>query len=264
MLMLSTLFTSCEKDKNINDSNENNQSEFILEQGASIQRDFIGVIKNQANVPISNATVNIGPKIGLTDAKGVFVIKGANVKELFAYIEVSKTGYLKGLKTIVPIQGVNNVSIILLTENMQALPLNNQIQLLNGVKVTFNGGFEDATGNVYTGAVNYSMNYIDPASPTIANEMPGMLLGKTTLDDFEMLQTYGMLHVNLTDATGNSLQIATGGSAEIRMPISSTLSGTAPATIPLWSFDEDTGYWVEEGSATKIGNEYVGAVSHFS
>jgi hypothetical protein len=39
---------------------------------------------------------------------------------------------------------------------------------------------------------------------------------------------------------------------------------TAPATIPLWYFDEDKGVWQEEGSATKQGNKYIGTVSHFT
>ena len=38
----------------------------------------------------------------------------------------------------------------------------------------------------------------------------------------------------------------------------------APNEIPLWYFDEDNGYWIEEGSATLQGTKYVGTVSHFS
>jgi hypothetical protein len=38
----------------------------------------------------------------------------------------------------------------------------------------------------------------------------------------------------------------------------------APATIPLWYFNDTLGIWKEEGTATKQGNNYVGSVSHFS
>ena len=37
-----------------------------------------------------------------------------------------------------------------------------------------------------------------------------------------------------------------------------------PASIPLWSFNEKTGLWEEEGSAALQGNVYVGEVAHFS
>jgi len=261
-IFLTVVFISCKDDESTSTNNTNITTE-EFEFGSQVLRDFIGVIKDESGIAISNASVKIGTETVLTDSKGVFIIKSANVQERLAYIKVNKIGYLKGLKTVVPTQGVNNVAIVLLAENIQVLPANNQIQLLNGTKVTFNGGFEDASGNTYLGAVNYSMNYIDPASEKITSEMPGMLLGKTASNDFEMLETYGMLHVSLTDTSGNPLQIASGDTAEIRMPIPALLAN-APATIPLWSFDEGTGYWVEDGFATKIGNEYVGSVSHFS
>jgi len=60
------------------------------------------------------------------------------------------------------------------------------------------------------------------------------------------------------------LQIATGKKATLTLSIPSSLTATAPATIPLWYFDETKGLWKEEGSATKTGNTYVGDVSHFS
>lgn len=262
-LFLAILIHSCHEDDSIGgDSGSQGNEEFDF--GSQVQRDFIGIIKDETNTAIGNAEVNIGTETVQTDANGVFVITDVSVQERFAYIEVNKAGYLKGLKTVVPTEDVNSIEIVLLAEQVQALPSNNEIQLSNGTKVTFDGSFEDANGNAYTGAVYYSMNHIDPASPNIANEMPGMLLGKTAGDDFEMLQTYGMLHVSLTDASGNSLQIAAGSSAEIRMPIPTELQSGAPTTIPLWSFDEAVGYWVEEGFATKTGNEYVGTVAHFS
>ena len=264
LFLLALTIYSCNKNESIDGEGTSGGTNQEFEFGSQVQRDFMGSIKDESNVAISNALVSIGTKTATTDAKGIFIIKNATVQERFAYIEVSKTGYLKGLKTVTPTQDVSQVDLVLLTENIQPLPSNSQIQLINGTKVTFNGGFEDASGNAYNGVVNYSMNHIDPASPTIANEMPGMLLGKTTADDFEMLQTYGMLHVSLTDASGNPLQIAAGSTAEIRMPIPSVLSGAAPVTIPLWSFDEAVGYWVEDGFATKTGSEYVGTVSHFS
>jgi hypothetical protein len=60
------------------------------------------------------------------------------------------------------------------------------------------------------------------------------------------------------------LQIADGKKATLTMAIPSSLTATAPATIPLWYFDETTGLWKEEGSANKVGNQYIGEVAHFS
>jgi len=73
-----------------------------------------------------------------------------------------------------------------------------------------------------------------------------------------------MAAVELTGASGELLQIATGQKATLTMPIPSTILSNAPATIPLWSFDEAKGLWKEEGQAIKTGSNYVGEVSHFS
>ena len=63
---------------------------------------------------------------------------------------------------------------------------------------------------------------------------------------------------------GEKLQIASGKTATITIPIPSAMQANAPASIPLWYFDETKGIWKEEGSATKQGNNYVGTVAHFS
>ena len=48
------------------------------------------------------------------------------------------------------------------------------------------------------------------------------------------------------------------------MPIPPNLLAEAIEIIPLWSIDEETGQWIEESQASKIGNNYVGEVNHFS
>jgi hypothetical protein len=73
-----------------------------------------------------------------------------------------------------------------------------------------------------------------------------------------------MLGVELTSTGGQELKIATGKTAELSFPIPAALQATAPASIPLWHFDENAGRWKEEGSATKIGANYIGSVAHFS
>ncbi|MES2882240.1 MAG: hypothetical protein V4676_08840, partial [Bacteroidota bacterium] len=76
--------------------------------------------------------------------------------------------------------------------------------------------------------------------------------------------SYGMVAVQLEADNGNKLQVKSGTSATLTLPIPTLIQSSAPATIALWSVDEITGVWKEEGSATKQGNNYVGDVSHFS
>jgi hypothetical protein len=94
--------------------------------------------------------------------------------------------------------------------------------------------------------------------------MPGTLRGITTGNEETGLQSFGMMAVELNGEGGEKLQIATGKKATLHFPITESLRAQAPATIPLWSLDEATGLWKEEGTATRQGNEYIGSVSHFS
>ena len=73
-----------------------------------------------------------------------------------------------------------------------------------------------------------------------------------------------MIGVELEGMGGEPLNIAEGQTATISLPVPSGLAASAPATIPLWHFDELTGYWIEEGEARLEGGAYVGTVSHFS
>jgi hypothetical protein len=58
--------------------------------------------------------------------------------------------------------------------------------------------------------------------------------------------------------------LAEGKEAELIAPIPYSLLENAPDTMPLWYYDEETGNWMEEGLASKVGSYYVGNVSHFS
>ncbi len=94
--------------------------------------------------------------------------------------------------------------------------------------------------------------------------MPGDLTGVDSAGHLNVLQTFGMLAVELTGNSGELLQIAPGKKASLHFPLPSSLQTAAPSYIPLWYFDETKGVWKQEGNAIKNGNSYDGEVSHFS
>ncbi len=127
-------------------------------------------------------------------------------------------------------------------------------------------GLVTVSGAAATGAVTAEVTPINPAANP-AN-MPGnytaQVVGSTTPQPIE---SFGALNVTLKDAAGNALNLAPGKTATIRIPLA-TRSPSAPATIPLFYFNETTGLWVEEGTATLAGTApnqyYEGTVSHFT
>jgi hypothetical protein len=112
--------------------------------------------------------------------------------------------------------------------------------------------------------VHVAAFWINPKAADLNLIMPGDLRGINTAGSIKLLETYGMAAIELTGASGELLQIAPGIKATLTMPIPASLSATAPASIPLWYFDETNGLWKEQGSAVKTGSSYVGDVSHFS
>ncbi|CAD7803224.1 hypothetical protein CHRY9390_01047 [Chryseobacterium aquaeductus] len=266
LLMIILILVSCKSDSFIDLENQQNQ-ETNFNFGNSAQRNFHGLVLATNGTPISGAAVSIGSTTVQTNAKGLFVIKNADVKENFAYVKTTKAGFVNGSRTIVPTNGSNRINIMMIpatTTSTIASGTTATVSLPNGTKVKFDGSFKDANGNAYTGNVNVAMFHLKPSDQYLNELMPGSLLANNTAGNARVLETFGMLHVQLTGAAGQNLQIANNHTAEMTVAIDATQASTAPATIPLWSFNETTGIWQEEGSATKVGNAYVGNVSHFS
>ena len=266
ILLLLLVFTivncsNSEDEKN----NSNPDSNFTENFGNLANRDFIGQIVDENNQALEGVEVKIGSISKITDSKGVFVIKNAAVYEKFAYITAKKSGFINGSRTIVPNTGINTIKIMMLSATVQATVASgtaSNVALSNGSKVTFDGNFKTESGTAYSGSVKVMMHHLDPSDSTTKDKMPGSLMAQNATGSQRILETYGMMNVELQDTSGNKLQIA--NPTSIEMPISSSQALTAPSTIPLWYFDETAGYWKEEGTATKVGNKYVGTVNHFS
>lgn len=228
-------------------------------------KSFTGQIVDESNNPVASVAITVGNKTANTDINGVFIINNATVHEKFAFIKAKKTGYLDGSRSLVPTNGMNYARITLLSGTIVGTVnsgTSGSVSLGNGSKVTFDGNFKTETGQPYTGVVSVIMKHLDPSDPSTVDKMPGMLLAANSSGEERVLETFGMMNIELRGAASQKLQLST--TAQIEMPISTSQLASAPATIPLWHFDETLGYWKEEGAATKQGTKYVGTVSHFS
>ncbi|WP_284652604.1 hypothetical protein [Flavobacterium terrisoli] len=266
LLLLVVSFSACESNDDSN-SNDQNDDTFAENFGSEVSRNFIGQIVGTDNQPLQGATVQIGTSTVQTDLNGVFIINGANVHERFAYITVTKAGYIDGSRAMVPTNGMNNIKIMLIPntplETIQS-GVPSEVVMPNGTKVVFDGAFQDENGLDYSGSVQVAMFHLLPSDENISKLMPGMLYAQTQSNEEAVLQTFGMLNVELRGSAGQKLNIKEGHTAEITLKIDDSQIGSAPNSIPLWHFDEAKGYWKEDGVATKVGNKYMGEVSHFS
>ena len=261
VLLFPFLFNNCSNESGI----DGNATDTPLNFGIESAKNFTGQIVDESDNPVSNVAITVANKTATTDINGVFIINDATVREKFAFVTAKKAGYIDGSRSIVPSSGMNNIKIMLLSGTIVGTVnsgTTGSISIANGAKVTFDGNFKTETGQAYSGVVSVIMKHLDPTDVTTADKMPGMLLAQNSNGEERVLESYGMMNIELRGAASQKLQLST--TAQIEMPISTSQLAASPTTIPLWHFDETLGYWKEEGTATKQGTKYVGTVSHFS
>jgi hypothetical protein len=131
----------------------------------------------------------------------------------------------------------------------------------NTLAITFQpGSFVSATGAAYTGTVSVEAFQYDLNQP---NPIPGDF-GAIYQGKLVRLGSFGAFHILPRDATGQPLTMAAGKQASVSVPIQSGQLAVAPATIPLFHYDESSGNWLEDGTLTRSANLYVGHITHFS
>lgn len=260
------LLLSCKKDTSPSIPPPDEQtSDFAEHFGEEVISNFIGTVVDQQNYPISGVLVKIGAQSTHTDNNGVFVLKDISTYEYFAYMTATKTGYILGSRAIAPTSGLNEIRIMMLPADIAGTVnsgATGSVSLPNGSKVTFDGDFKTSAGLPYSGPVQVVINHLDPTDIDFTEKMPGMLFARTEDEESRVLESYGMTNIELLGAAGEKLQPA--NSAQVEFPITASQQASAPSTIPLWHFDDELGYWIEEGFATRQGNKYIGNLAHFS
>lgn len=274
LFLITLLFQNCQKPElNFNGSSnldlELEDQIFQSENfGAATTGNFIGSITDEHGNSLSDVQITIGNVVTTTDRNGVFIMNNANVFENFAYIKAQKMGYIDGSRVVIPKEnGTNHIQIALFKKEVTAV-INtlgpSEVSLPNGAKVSFNGKFFKADGSEYNGQVDVVLNYIAPNRSNTFTAMPGSLFAQTTSNNARSLETYGMISVVLFSSDGQVLNVDEENPAIIEFPVDYFQRDIAPDTITLWYFDEEVGYWKEEGQATREGDKYIAEVTHFT
>ena len=267
LLTATLFFISCQKDLT---ADTGTNSGLPPDLSTKISSSVSGFVTDENNAPVKGANVKAGTATTTTDKYGYFEIINTQVVQNAAVVTVNQPGYFKGIKTYIARTGKPAFFRIKLIPKTVAGNINasagGAVTLTNGLSISLpaNAVVNAATGAVYNGTINVAAYWLDPTSADLNNIMPGDLRGINDAGLLKGLTTFGMAAVELTGASGELLQIATGKKATLTLPIPATLLSKAPSSIPLWYFDEALGLWKQQGTAVKTGNTYVGDVSHFS
>ena len=226
------------------------------------------------NDPIVGARLSAGTATAMTDDQGRFVLAPVRAGDRVV-VSATKDGFGESLEPMsVPRDGRTYLAASLLpaTVVMQMdATLGGVVDDGEGSVAKFTAGsLVKPNGEPASGPVVVSVAALDPSDPVAMQAFPGDFSARRMDGSQILIETVVPMSVSVRQG-GEELNIKPGMNAEITLPIPAKLADEAPATIPLWSLDESTGGWKEEGTATRAadpdspsGFVYKATVTHLS
>lgn len=286
LLMMLMTFASCSKiqdllnegDDDDDDSGGGNPPELV--EGRMEDIALSGIVRDASGTPIEGVSIVSGSSVATTNTDGFFEFDQIQVVSVLndrSVVRFSKVGYFDVVRSMDAdddaADGASWEVVMCRKENNDFTSVktysssSDQTLQAGEMKIDMpqDGYKVDGTGVGYTGKVKSEMVYLDPNNERFSEMMPGGDLAAVRSDNSSaQLVSYGMTDLNMYAENGDKLQLKDGSKAKLTFPIPAGMGENPPASIPLWSFNEKTGLWEEEGSAALQGNVYVGEVAHFS
>ncbi len=234
---------------------------------------------NPNRQPVMGATVSVvGGASATTDSAGNAALTvGTGIRQI---VRVEADGYTRRTHTA-QLDGATTGGFIEVV--MQPLgdartladaTVGGAIEDATGAKVTIKGrSLVTSAGTVVTGDVDVYVSPVDVTNTPRA--FPGLFAGRDAEGTSSSIASYGTVDFNFMK-DGEKLDLAPGETATVEIPVFPTLDIEGNPVglgrvIPLWSLDEDSGEWVQEGEGTVVASStsptgFVqrATVSHFS
>lgn len=284
LLMMLMTFASCSKIQDLlnegddDDDDDGGINPPELVEGRMEDIALSGIVRDASGTPIEGVSIVSGSSAATTNTDGFFEfdqIQVVSVPNDRSVVRFSKSGYFDVVRSMNAdaADGASWEVVMCKKENNDFTSIktysssSDQTLQAGEMKIDMpqDGYKVDGTGVGYTGKVKSEMVYLDPNNERFSEMMPGGDLAAVRSDNSSaQLVSYGMTDLNMYAENGDKLQLKDGSKAKLTFPIPAGMGENPPASIPLWSFNEKTGLWEEEGSAALQGNVYVGEVAHFS
>ena len=278
LFMGAVAFTACSSSDDPVANNPTSNEEGItpgnpVNPGTMKMAALSGFVKDNYGNALSGVKVKSGTEEVTTGGDGGFMLTKVNAVNGRTIVNLTKNGYIDVVRSMDTKDGaIMDVVMTSGTWNQDyysnSYPsTSSQTATMGGMSVGLqsNGYKNNSTGNAYNGYVTTKAFYLSPDVDNFAAMMPGGDLAAQDKNNEQVqLVSYGMVKVDLTDNSSNKLQLADGKPATLKFPIPEKFKDNPEPTMPLWSFNETTGLWVEEGTATLVGDHYEGTVTHFS
>jgi PKD domain len=237
----------------------------------------VGVVSDPDGNPLPGVTASEGQKSATSDANGriLLMLSGARHTLLLA-----KDGYAAQYRPMDLSTALSGYFETTLIPREPAMPFDadkgGTLTGKDGAKVTIAGdALVDSAGNKVAGMVTIALTPVDITRGPTRGAFPGRFEGVASDATSGPLLSYGTAEYALYRG-GERLQLAPGRTATIEVPAyaNANLDLTplkAGDSFPLWSLDEASGVWIQEGSGKVVastgsptGLSLQAEVSHFS
>ncbi len=206
-----------------------------------------------------------GDRDASSDAEGEISLDNMPTGVEFV-LKLTKNGYAdRFVRTTIP-AGASDAAVFAatMTERESAQMLNNaenggNITGTDGTAITLPAdALVDTSGNPVSGNVQVSLTPVDVSDADARDAFPGSFAAADENGNNGLLLSFGVAEYHLTQG-GERLQLAPGKQATLTVPVYiDQYSDGSPVTagdhIPLWSLDETTGQWVQEGTGTVVAD----------
>ncbi|HBB89576.1 MAG TPA: hypothetical protein DC047_18375 [Blastocatellia bacterium] len=213
---------------------------------------IVGRVVDARNIPVKGVQVRVPGRLPvLTNAKGEFMLRGLSASDR---LPVSFTA--PGFMNTTRIFKVGSVAGGGTTVVIWARSVPVSIDTRRGGKVRFRTGggvtivpnsLVDENGKPVRGIAKVSLTLLDVSDRNQLRSVPGDFTAQMSDKSIRMLESFGVFEISITDARGRRTDFAPGKPAKFDLPIPARLRRTAPKRSRLFSFNIESGRWLEEG-----------------
>ena len=240
-----------------------------------------GTVRDPSGAVLAGASVELvgGTAAVLSDAAGKVRLSLATGTP--NTLRISKTGYAEQYEILeLPLTASSGFFEVVLSQRAPGQTLDasagGSLSSSDGAKLTLPvGALMDGTGKPIAGSINVNLTSVDVTDSSKVALFPGAFSGVLPSGSSSPIVSFGTTEYALSQA-GTRLQLKPGKTASIEIPIFASLNLDGSSlkigdTQPLWSLDEKTGIWVQEGTGTVVassaspsGLALRATVAHFS
>ncbi len=232
-----------------------------------------GRVFDQHNQPLDGVAVaQVGGSASATsNADGYFALGELPAGDLV--LSLTRDGFVDQMRPVTVVAGVGNR----LAVHLRALGATQAVDPTVANTVSDNGGavilpagsvVNSRGRQVAAEMIRVTVTTLRPSDVRYLDTFPGAFAGlrAASRQAGEVpLESFGVVDVRLRSLAGAELSLAAGATAEVLWPIDAA-NDPGDQVVPIWTLDQETGVWHEEGFAIRdaANGVYRGEVSHFS